>query len=106
MSRKYKKLIEQILVLHDLHQKLSPSDIANELQSSDCPPLQTRRALVRFINYTIKRGTVNARKRSGRPRTARTKRFIMLIKSNIETNENNRSEKHDIKIRSWKIARS
>jgi hypothetical protein len=57
------------------HQKWSSSDIADELQNSDCPPPRTRRSLVRFINYTIKRDTVNARKR---------RRFIALVKCNIE----------------------
>jgi hypothetical protein len=128
MSKKYKKLIEQILTLHDLHQSWSPSHIANELQNSDCPPPQTRRALVRFINYTIKRGTVNARWRSGRPRTTRTRKFISLVKQNIENKRKqsmrrtnrlikkeqlkssygsvHRALRYDIKIKPWKITRS
>ncbi|CAF5053335.1 unnamed protein product [Rotaria sp. Silwood1] len=80
MSQKYKQLREQILTLHDLHKKWSPSNIADELQNSDCPPPQTRHALVRYINYTINRGTVNPRRRSGRPRTTRTAQFISLVK--------------------------
>jgi hypothetical protein len=121
-------LIGQILTLHDLHQRWSPSDIADELQNSDCPPPQTRRALVRFINYTIKRGTVDVKRRSGRPRTTRTKRFISLVKQNTEnkrkqsTRRTNRSIKkeqlkssygsvrraltYDLEIKPWKIARS
>ena len=128
MSQKFKKLVEQILVLHELHKEWSPIDIADVLENSDCPPPQTRRALVRFINYTITRGTVNARKRSGRPRTTRTTQFISLVKHNIEnkrkasirntiksiTNEQlkssygsvHRALTDDIEIKPWKIARS
>ena len=128
MSKKYKKLIEHILTLHELHQRWSPSDIANELQNSDCPPPQTRRALVRFINYTIKRGTANARKRPGQPRTTRTAEFISLGRQHMEnkpkqsirkTDQSLRKEQMkssygtihrtltcDIKIKPWKITRS
>ena len=58
LNPKTQKLRRQILTLHDLHKTWSSSDIANELQNSDCPPPQTRRALVRYIDYTIKRGTM------------------------------------------------
>ncbi len=34
MSRKYEKLRKQILILHELHQNWSSSDIANELMNS------------------------------------------------------------------------
>jgi hypothetical protein len=46
MSGKYKKLIEQILTLHDLHKRCSSSDIADEIRNSDCLPPQTRHALI------------------------------------------------------------
>jgi hypothetical protein len=39
--------------------KWSLSDIANELMNNDCPPPQTRHALINYIKYTIK-----ARRRS------------------------------------------
>jgi len=64
MSRKYEKLRKQILILHELHQNWSSTDIANELMNSDCPPSQTRSPLIRYVNYTIKRGTIEARKRN------------------------------------------
>jgi hypothetical protein len=51
MSKRYKKLREQIFTLHDLLKTWSSSDIADELQNSDCPPSQTRRALIRYIKY-------------------------------------------------------
>lgn len=53
MSHKYRNLRQQILTLQDLHKNWLSIDIANELQSSDCRPPQTRHVLVRFINYTI-----------------------------------------------------
>jgi hypothetical protein len=128
MAQKYKKLREQILTLHDLHRKWSSSNIADELQNSDCPPLQTRHALVRYINYTINRGTINPRRRSGRPRTTRTKKFISLVKCNVENKRRKsirktdrllkskqlkssygsvqRALKNDIKIKPWKITRA
>jgi hypothetical protein len=128
MSRKYKNLRQQILVLHDLHGNWSSSDIADELQNSDCPPLQTRHTLVRYINYTINRGTIEPRRRSGRPRTTRTSKFISLVKSNVENKRRKsirktnallarkqmkssygsvqRALKDDINIKPWRIARS
>ena len=63
-----------------MHKNWSSNDIANELQYSDRPPLQARYTLVRYINYTIKRNTINERRRSGRPRTTRTARFVSLVK--------------------------
>ena len=85
MSRKYKKLREQILTLNDLHRIWSYSDIADELQARDCPPNQGRSALIRYIKYTIRRrGTVDARKRSGRPRTTGTPDFVSLVQTNVE----------------------
>ncbi|CAF1517832.1 unnamed protein product [Rotaria sordida] len=128
MAQKYKRLREQILTLHDLHNKWSPSNIADELQNSDCPPSQTRRALVRYIKYTINRGTANPQRRSGRPRTTRTPQFISLVKRNVENQRRKsirktdkllknhqlkssygsvqRALKHDIKIKPWKITRA
>jgi hypothetical protein len=128
MSRKYRNLRQQILTLHDLHGNWSSSDIADELQNSDCPPLQTRHALVRYINYTIRRGTIEPKTRSGRPRTTRTTKFISLVKSNVENKRRKsirktnalltrkqfkssygsvqRALKHDIKIKAWKISRT
>ena len=47
--------------------------------NSDYPPSQTRYTLIRYVNYTIKRGTIGARKRIGRPRTTRTSHFISLV---------------------------
>ncbi len=79
MTRKYEKLRKQILILYELHQNWSSSDIANELMNNDCPPSQTRCILIRYVNYTIKRGTIQARKRTGRPRTTRTSCFISLV---------------------------
>ncbi len=38
-----KKLIEQLLTLHDLHKRSTPNDIADGLQNSNCLPPQTRR---------------------------------------------------------------
>jgi len=84
MSRKYEKLRKKILILHELHQNWSSTDIANELMNSYCPPSQTRYTLIRYVNYTIKRGTIEARKRTGRPRTTRTSRFISLVKYHME----------------------
>jgi hypothetical protein len=81
MSQKYKKLRQQILILHDLHQTWSSSNIANELINSDCPPPQTRNNLLRYIDYTIERGTIEARRRSGRPRTTRIPRFILFFET-------------------------
>jgi hypothetical protein len=66
MSQKYKKLRQQILILYDLHQTWSSINIANELINSDCPPPQTRNNLLRYIDYTIERGTIETRRRSGR----------------------------------------
>ncbi|CAF3859255.1 unnamed protein product [Rotaria sp. Silwood1] len=128
MSRKYEKLRKQILILHELHQNWSSSDIANELMNSDCPPSQTRQTLIRYVNYTIKRGTIEARKRTGRPRTTRTSIFISLVKDHMENNlgqsirktndllqKNHvnssyssvrRTLKEDIKLQPWKLTRS
>ena len=97
MSNRYKKLREQILALHNLHKKWSSSNIANELQNSDCPPPQTRRALVRYIKYTMKRGTVESRNRSGRPRSTRTTTFISFVKDNIE-NKRKKSMRKTVKL--------
>ncbi len=80
MTRKYEKLRKKILIFHELHQNWSSSDIANELMNSDCLPSQTRYTLIRYVNYTIKRGTIEERKRTGRPRTTRISRFISLVK--------------------------
>lgn len=128
MPDKYKKLKRHILSLHELHRSWSASDIADELQNSDCPPLQTRRALVRFVNYTINRGTVESRKRSGRPRATRTTEYVSIIESNVEnqrrksirkTNSMLKSQhlkssygsvqralKEDAHLRPWKSARA
>lgn len=128
MSKKYKKLRQQILTLRDLHRKWSAIDIANELMNSDCPPSQTRFNLLRYIDYTLERGTVQARRRSGRPRTTRTPEFISLVQNNMEnkfgtsirkTNDLLKSEelnssygsvqralKDDIELKPWKLARS
>jgi hypothetical protein len=128
MSPKYEKLRKQILVLHELHQNWSSSDIANELMNGDCPPSQTRQTLIRYVNYTIKRGTIEARKRTGRPRTTRTSIFISLVKDHMENklgqsirktdellkrNHVNssygsvrRTLKEDIKLKPWKLTRS
>jgi hypothetical protein len=43
MSQKYKKLIEQMLTLHDLNKRHTPNEIADGLQNSNCSPPQTRR---------------------------------------------------------------
>ncbi len=128
MSRKYEKLRKQILILHELHQNWSSTDIANELMNSDCPPSQTRYSLIRYVYYAIKRGTIEARKRTGRPRTTRTSRFISLVKYHMEnkpgqsirkvdglfkkSNVNSsygsirRALKEDLKIKPWKLTRS
>ncbi|CAF4702284.1 unnamed protein product, partial [Rotaria sp. Silwood2] len=119
---------QQNLTLHDLHGNWSSSNIADELQNGDCPPLQTRYALVRYINYTIKRGTIDPKRRSGRPRTTRTTKFMSLVKANVENKRRKsirktnalltrkqlkssydsvqRVLKDDIKIKPWKIPRS
>ncbi len=128
MSRKYEKLRNQILVLRELHENWSSRDIANELMNSDCLPSQTRYTLIRYVNYTIKRGTIEARKRTGRPRTTRTPRFISLVKYHRENKSGQsirktddlfkknhvnssygsirRALKEDIKIKPWKLTRS
>lgn len=128
MPDKYKKLKQQILSLHELHNSWSASDIADELQNSDCPPVQTRHALVRYVNYTINRGTVESRKRSGRPRATRTAQFVSTVKSNVENQRRKsirktnstvkrqhlkssygsvrRALKEDAHLRPWKIARA
>ena len=62
MSRKYEKLPNQILVLRELDENWSSSDFANKLINSDCPPLQSRQTLIRYINYTVKRGTMEPRR--------------------------------------------
>jgi hypothetical protein len=43
-----------ILTVHNLQQKWSSSNIANESTNRDCPPPQTRYALIRYTKYTIK----------------------------------------------------
>jgi hypothetical protein len=95
MSRKYEKLRQQILILHELHQNWSSSYIANELINSDFPPPQTRYTLIRYIHYTIKRGTIEARRRSGRSRTTRTPQFISFVKYNMENKRRKSIRKTD-----------
>ena len=128
MSRKYGKLRNQILVLRELHENWSSSDIANELMNSDCPPLQSRQTLIHYINYTVKRGTMQPRKRIGRPRTTRTSIFISSVKNHMENKSGQsirktdemfkrnhvnssygsvrRALKEDLKIKPWKLTRS
>lgn len=45
----------------------------------NCIPSQTRSVLIRCVNYTIKRGIIEVRKRTGRPRMTRISGFISLV---------------------------
>jgi hypothetical protein len=58
-----------------------PSEIADELINSDCSPPQKRYSLIRYMKYTIRRDTIEARSRLGRPRTPE---FISLVQNNME----------------------
>ncbi len=51
---KIQNLRQQILTLHDLHQKWLPSEIADELINSGCPPPQKRYSLIRYIRLRKK----------------------------------------------------
>ena len=87
MSKNYNKVSQKILTLRDLHRKWSAIDIANEIMNRDCRPPQTRYNLLRYIKYTLKRGTIKVRRRFGRPRTARTPEFISMVQNNMENKQ-------------------
>ena len=89
-----------------MHKNWSASDIADEFQSSDCQPRQKRHALLRHINYTIKRGTIEPRTRSGRPRTTRTTKFISLVKSNVENKRRKSIRKTNALLKSKQLKSS
>ncbi len=69
-----------MVYIKDDHQVILPMNYKTMI----VPSPQTRRAFVHFINYRIKSGTPNARKRSGKSRTTRTSRFISLVRCNVE----------------------
>lgn len=128
MSKKYKKLRQQILTLRDLHRKWSAIDIANPLMNSDYPPPQITYNILRYIKYTLEISTTKARRRSRRPRTTRTPKFTSLAQNNMQNKHRTsirkiddllkreelnssygsvqRALKDDIELKLWKLARS
>jgi hypothetical protein len=86
------------------------------------------KTLIRYIKYTIKRGTIKARNRSKRPRTTRTPEFISSVQNNMENKRKRsiratnallkreklnssygsiqRALKNDIGLKPWKVTRS